>query len=134
MANNYTKMSEYICMPKEAIDYLVASIAKVVESDDDEHDEEHWLGCDTKREAPDLLWVFTEENVNMDLLSDLIQETMEKFNLDGCITIEWADYCDKLRISEFGGGCVAITKNDTYWCQSHAFRYDHEKAVPKENK
>jgi len=119
--------SEIILLPKEALDYLEDSISSTIEAETGTID--YLYGIDAKRESPTKLWIFSEEGGNIELLASLIHETLNKFNVLGCISISWADYCSKLRPEEFGGGAVVITKDEIKWLSTVKWVTETEKQM-----
>lgn len=55
------------------------------------------------------------EGGNLEQIADIVQEYLKQFNKKGYLVITWADYCDKHRLDEFGGGVALVTAKKTHW-------------------
>lgn len=66
---------------------------------------------------------FSEEFANVDILAQLIKHFFleNRPNGNDIFSITWAEYCDKLRPGEFGGGACVITKDNIYWYNTYDF-------------
>ena len=60
------------------------------------------------------VWFYSDESNDPNAVAELVRAFFQKFRPDGddVFTLTWCDYCDKLRIGEFGGGCFAVNKKD----------------------
>ena len=69
-----------------------------------------WQESDTKD-----LWIYYDESGNVQGVAEYVQEFLAKFRPDEAIGFEWADWCSKPRLDEFGGGAVFITATDVQY-------------------
>jgi hypothetical protein len=133
MANNYLFFSEQITeIPDTAMDWL----EKVLRFDvsNFETDEEasgvlsDMLGAEVEVEFwPDFqyelkdnsLWMYTEEYGNVEHVANVVQGLIKKFMPDLVFALTWAETCSKPRLSEFGGGCVVISKDEIQFWNTH---------------
>jgi hypothetical protein len=58
------------------------------------------------------VWIYCDESGNIDLLADLLQEYLQRFDRDGRIGFSWAETCSKSRVGAFGGGAAFVTDSD----------------------
>jgi hypothetical protein len=58
------------------------------------------------------LWCFGEEYVNVQHLGAFLNHFLRVFRENDTITFTYSYTCSKLRLEEFGGGCVVITADD----------------------
>lgn len=56
------------------------------------------------------LWVYAEEFGNLDMLVALILEFIQKFRPEYIFTLSYAETCSKMRVGEFGGGALIISR------------------------
>jgi hypothetical protein len=54
--------------------------------------------------------VCSDENGNLEALLEAIQVVLKHFNLDLVFTLQWAEYGDRNRIGEAGGGAAVVTR------------------------
>jgi hypothetical protein len=136
MANNYTQFSFGIAgWPKSAIDHVLALAAAVdalgqeddVPSDtpDDlaaraaEIAESYSRGTDAQFDLDgDDLIIYSEESGCVGAVVDILQHAMATHGIAKPVVIEYADTCSKMRVGEFGGGCVVVTADETEWMDS----------------
>jgi len=57
-------------------------------------------------------WLYAEEAGNLDHLSRVVQGFINKFRPDFIFTLTWADTCSKLRVNAFGGGWLAVSRDE----------------------
>jgi hypothetical protein len=146
MENNYTQFSEMLTLETEEqrkwcekflplfTEYdsekdrprsnaLLNDLRKDVNDDElvgvvvDNIDQEYFCEASIEEEG---LWVFSEEAANIELAACLIQCFLKTFDIDKEFVITWADTCSPLRLHEFSGGTVLITKNGQAWCNASA--------------
>jgi len=55
------------------------------------------------------LWLYSEANANINHVALLIQAFFRRFRPHAFFSLSWAEYCDKLRPGEFGGGVLVVT-------------------------
>lgn len=78
------------------------------------------LGFDMSLGDDKDIWIRAEENGDPEQVATFIQFFLKKFRPNTSHCFSWAEWCDKLRVNEFGGGSVLITTewmewvNDTY--------------------
>jgi hypothetical protein len=58
------------------------------------------------------IWLYSEEGCNFEHLQFFVQALISKYMPDYIFTLTSADTCSKPRLGEFGGGWMAITKDD----------------------
>lgn len=63
----------------------------------------------------DGVWFFAEECGDVEQVAVVVQEFFRQHRRGGVWGFEWADWCSKLRIGEFGGGAVVVTAGDIRW-------------------
>lgn len=143
MADYYTHFSIGInCTPEQA-DYfqrMAAYMEQVVDENDgvppaadpdiadavkplwDKHSEDmNGTGCDSSYDDG-LLWIRDDcGQPNLDLVGDLLQAYLKKFDIDTAVTLEFACTCSKPRIDAFGGGAAVITKDAQHWMHTNTW-------------
>lgn len=75
------------------------------------------ISAEAKKDEEDktwTVWFYSDESNDPNAVAELVRAFFQKFRPDGddVFTLTWCDYCDKLRIGEFGGGCFAVNKKD----------------------
>jgi hypothetical protein len=147
MASNYLEFSERIDnlspAEKEWIDALPSAIE--YEDNPDFHDEKEWegalvdklasIGIDVDNDVIDTLdmfpyfnyeieqggwWIYAEESAYLDHIAYVVQAFIKKFRPDYIFKLCWAEYCDKPRVGEFGGGWLAISKDEVVYGNTYA--------------
>ncbi len=108
MANNYEQYSEVIaCDNKEQQTWLMDELRRASNTILPEGigDFEEWPHTND-------VWIYAEEfTSNLDDLCAILQKFLKHFELDRYIVISTAYTCSKMRIAEFGGGAVGITRD-----------------------
>ncbi|MBI2393706.1 MAG: hypothetical protein HYV09_29300 [Deltaproteobacteria bacterium] len=66
----------------------------------------------------DGLWVRSEEAGDLEHLAAFVRSYLATFDPSRLICIQWADWCDRLRAGEFGGGVVVIAANVVKWAST----------------
>lgn len=56
------------------------------------------------------LWLYSEEMADLDQLEVFVRELICRFMPDYIFTLTTAEYCSKLRLQEFGGSWMVISK------------------------
>jgi hypothetical protein len=58
------------------------------------------------------VWFYSDEANDPNAVAELVQAFFKKFRPDGddVFTLAWADWAEKLRVSEFGGGALVVNK------------------------
>jgi hypothetical protein len=153
MANNYTQYSEMIrnITPEEKqwieavlknfelddgdvppgleaewnlLDEDTKALNQQLHSDDYEEGYTRWLGFSAEVED-DGLWLYSEEGSDLEKTATFVQAFLKRFRPDDHLIISYAEWCSKLRLSEFGGGAVLITAESSKWFNP---TYEAEKA------
>ena len=106
MANNYVQFSEMIPYDtQEQKDWLLLAL-----SDDSD------LGAPCGFEAEmGGIWVHAEDTGDVDALVDIVCRFQDRFEIDKPWSLTWAEWCDKPRLSEFGGGAVVCLGGEDHW-------------------
>jgi len=77
-----------------------------------EFDDLAHFGIDCQMDVEDDGIVFyAEENGNPDRVAALVQAFFTKFDLDWVFEIAYGFFCSKLRVGEFGGGSLYVTRD-----------------------
>lgn len=148
MANNYLQFSETIddltaeeyAWLKEVV--LWSPPEEIPEGfqwpawwdDDAEH-----LGFDFDLRA-DTFWVYAEESGNLDTLAELLLQFITKFRPDEVFTLTWAETCSKMRIGQFSGGAMVVSKdgveffNATTWARQQVAKIRDKAEAEAEDK
>lgn len=66
-------------------------------------------------DAGHVLWIRAEESADPGAVVELLQVWLKKTGSDRVIEFQWAEYCDRLRVDEFGGGGVAFTATEKFF-------------------
>lgn len=143
MANNYTQFSVSLPLPdgdnnRQMVDEWYHS--KLAEYDRwfDEHLEE---GTDDYEENPldgfnfklsdGEIWVYAGESGDVETAADFIQDYLISMDIDGGILMTWANTCSKMRVNEFDGGAVIITKDNMLWQSTNTLvEYATKQGIP----
>jgi hypothetical protein len=120
LANNYLQFSEVInkVTPEEA-EWAKSRLTEMTEKFAEGGDE-GWYFEWAVHEAHDPLegphiWLFSEEGAEPEHVAAFVQEFLKKFRPDGCFSLTWAAFCDKLRVGEFTGGGIFVTAKKVAW-------------------
>lgn len=139
MANNYLQFSEVLeGLTEEEADWIVAVATAACDPEQRSSSpvaEELWgdEDCyfsfrkepseDTENPIfethPFRVWFYSEESDDPHNVARLVQAFFKRFRAgQKCyFTLSWADWCDKLRIGEFGGGALVVTE-DFIFCDN----------------
>jgi hypothetical protein len=124
MANNYQQFSESItdltpeakAWCKKLLDMEVESEEEIKELEKElslegDHglDLEWWPGFGWELRDSSL-WLYSEEGCDTQLLAIFVRELICRFMPDYIFSMSTADYCSKLRIGEFGGTWMVISR------------------------
>lgn len=105
MANNYEQYSLMVpCANDEQKDWLIAALNAHIEGD-----EYMFIGEFSKQAEG--VWCYAEEYGSPHSLSEIIQGFLGNFNLDHHIIISVSYTCSKMRLDEFGGYAIGISKD-----------------------
>jgi hypothetical protein len=80
----------------------------------DELDDHQWPCFETDFHD-DYIHIYSWEGFNSEHLTMFLQAFIRKFRPDDVIGVEYANTCSKLRTDGFGGGWIAISKDDVQW-------------------
>lgn len=58
------------------------------------------------------IWLYSEEGCDIDDVIMFVQALLRKFKLDYVFTATGADFCSKLRLGEFGGWWIAVSRDN----------------------
>lgn len=106
MANNYLQFSfEIDCNTKKEADWL---FDKLKEANNNENT--NWC-CSVEKETNNILWVYAEDWGDIEQVAEAIKEYLSFFIKDIAISFTYSESCSKMRVDEFSGGGVVITKN-----------------------
>ena len=61
------------------------------------------------------IWIRSNGSGDPEYAADLAQQLLCNFGLDEPISFRWAETCSAMRVDEFGGGAVVITRNEILW-------------------
>ena len=127
MADNYRKFSEMLELNTDVEREWCKNYIKTLT------DTEEYVEFDHRFEDKGL-WLYAEEYGNVDMVVYLVQEFFKEFRPDGIFTLSWSDTCSKLRLSEFGGGAVCVTRNTVEWMTTDDWLTDKQKGHEAELK
>ncbi len=121
MANNYLQFSEVInkVTPEEAA-WAKSRLEEMTGKYFDDDGENGWYFQWAVHEAHDPeegphIWLYSEEGAEPEHVAAFVQEFLQKFRPDGCFSLTWAAFCDKLRVGEFTGGGIFVTAKKVAW-------------------
>jgi len=60
-------------------------------------------------------WIHSGDGGDPEAVAELIHAFLRRFRPDQWWALSWAEYCDKPRVGEFGGGAVFITADRAAW-------------------
>ena len=124
MANYNTEISFLIdCTPAEAeLFNIIVENAEAAAEDDEDLD---WCGGFDVEVGGTGLWIWSEENVDVDDLTNCLQEWMQLDEVSvRYVAFAWACTCSKPRPEAFGGGAIFCTAtsstftNTDQWMQA----------------
>lgn len=140
MANNYQQWSTEITdLTEEEMTWFNECFAWEP-SDEEGADGPAWYDWDAEgvgfeyelKRKVGSLHVYAEEFGNLGTLEALMREFIEKFRPNYVFTVQWADSCSRMRVDEFGGGAMVVSRLrteyiDTYrWCQDLVKKMEEE--------
>jgi len=142
MANNYRQFSFALQLKnvKEAI-WCQKRLKKLSETEDEE-------GCGTKTDFdwtvyrptatdpkinPHVWFKDNGESGNVEQIADFVEEYLKKFDKQGYFAMTWADFCDKHRLGEFGGGLALVKADGQHWFQEHQWIDELTKTLTSRN-
>jgi hypothetical protein len=85
-------------------------------------------GCQTEQE-PEGLYIYHEDWGNIEFTASVLALAQKQFGIDDPWSIQWADWCDKPRPGEFGGGAVVIYKGEATYHNSDQWVHDKIKEL-----
>ena len=80
---------------------------------DDDHDQPEGWGRH--------MWLYTDENGEIELVAHLVQKFLRKFRPKGCWSLTYATTCSKPCVGEFGGGAVFVTAAEIKYESTYGF-------------
>jgi len=103
--------------------------------------EEFESGFDYKFEGNSVTFV-SDEGTDPALIAEIVHQFFRKMRPNGrdIFTIQWAEFCDKLRVGEFGGGACVVTREEIVsmttgeWVIDAAVKASDRLALKKEKK
>ena len=113
MADNYLQFSEKIDhLTREEEEWMQTEITLLSNYDEGitPNTFEDGLGFDwniNRKEHE--LWIYAEENGNIDTIAYFVQEYINTFRLSYVFSLTWAETCSKPRVGEFSGGWMVVT-------------------------
>jgi hypothetical protein len=72
------------------------------------------------QEGPSL-WIYSDGYGQVKGTADFVEAFLGKFRPNECLGFEWANTCDKPRLSAFGGGAVLITGRGQKYVTSYGW-------------
>ena len=122
MANNYMQFAFMWTLPSAAdADTVMAmhkAILKEYAEDATELGFPNELGFSIARSSPTEIGVFSDEDGSMEDVVSFIEKAALSIPMTGTLQIEWAMFCSKMRVGEFGGGAVLVDltgKRESKW-------------------
>lgn len=77
-------------------------------------EEDTYISCKAQDEGDDVwaVWFYSEEGNDPYPVGQVVQQFIKKFRPGSGLVwgFQWAEYCDKLRIDEFGGGALVVSE------------------------
>lgn len=80
------------------------------------------------------LHVYATESGNLNTLEELMREFIEKFRPNYVFTVQWADSCSRMRVDEFGGGAMVVSRLRTEYIDTYRWSQDLVKKMEEELK
>jgi len=77
-------------------------------------------GFDYKIEADGGWWIYVDEGGYLDHLAYVMQGFIRKFRPEFIFKLTWAETCSKLRIGEFSGGCLVVSKDEVVFRNAYS--------------
>lgn len=137
MANNYLQFSwmltDLTSFEEEAFSRLILKVKRSY--DEDAPDDELFLSgvsieFVTTGPTPSL-WVYSEEGGDVGAAAEAIQQVLIDSDSNRVFQGTWAESCSKMRVDEFGGGGVIVTKEEIVWFNPNQQMMDWIEAKPK---
>ena len=57
------------------------------------------------------LWLYAPESGDVEHVGEFVRELLARFRPEACFTMTWAATCSKMRVDEFSGGALFVTKD-----------------------
>lgn len=131
MANNYRQWSEVLRLSADTTvfaeqkKWLVEVLADAEKDEPEEFvarlqahnvgtdnvDQDFWPDFEWELRADsegNYLWLYAEETGNLEHLGAVVGAFLLNFYPTGVFTLQWADYCSRLRVGAFGGGGMVV--------------------------
>lgn len=74
---------------------------------------------------------YAEEYGNIDTLAELVHAFLVKFRPTSLFKITYAETCSKMRIGEFGGGALVVSKYGVDWVSAHAWAWQKTRDIAR---
>lgn len=66
---------------------------------------------------------------NVDLVADLLQEVLKRFDVDTAVGFQWAFDCSKPVTDAYGGGACVVTRDNKRWMDTGRWLRDQMQAM-----
>lgn len=110
MANNYLLFSHRLILwTPEQVEWAKEQLEKY------EQDGPLFEWCLEEVGGGSHLTMWPEKDAEIEIVEDLLQDYLIKFDPDGYIVLTWAVTCSKMRPGELHGGWCFITATETRW-------------------
>lgn len=73
------------------------------------------------RESDYEIWVHSDEHVNAEVISEVLQLWLRMINSDKCVSFECSNTCSKPMIGAFGGFACVVTRHHQFWMNTSSF-------------
>ena len=118
MANNYLEYSEVLDdLTDEELDWWQTEYDRIqsgscteAEEDDDSICEDFAIDRDQRQ-----VWFHPDESGNAYAVAKTVQLFLKEHRPEDCFYLQWAEFCSKPRVGEFGGGAVFVTAHQIVW-------------------
>lgn len=117
MANNYRQFAFVLKLKNEkAAKWFEETLTKAGSEEDEDGCTKTDFDWSIGREGGfSVFFKDNGESGNVDQIADFVEEYLKKFEISGHFRMTWADFCDKHRPGEFGGGLAVITAKGQSW-------------------
>lgn len=118
--NTYCSFSSKFAIPEDKFQPLLQWLTDNEEHEAQRYDGDDWCGFswepyESSSQPGPFIAVFAEEFGSPDAVVNIFQRAMAALDFSITLGLEWCYYCDKRRIGEFGGGCVAFNRYKQEW-------------------
>jgi len=139
MANNYRQFSFALKLNnKKEATWCQKRLQKLSETEDEEgggtKTDFSWEVYQPNPTSESHVWFKDNgESGNVEQIADFVEEYLKKFEPKGYLVMTWADFCDKHRLGEFGGGVAVVTAGYQHWFQEHQWVSKLTKSLVRKN-